>query len=223
MNNRSAIAQSVLGLLVFAALLFLPAGTFDYWQGWIFIVVFAVTTVVPAAYLGRKDPAALERRRHAGPKNETRLAQKIVISAAFLLLPAVMVFSAFDHRFGWSPVPAAVSLLGNALVVIGMSIAQLVVFQNSYAAANITVEDGQRVVSTGLYGLVRHPMYVGVLIVMAGTPLALGSWWGLAVLVPGLLGLAVRILDEEKMLTQELAGYREYTEKVHYRLVPFVW
>jgi protein-S-isoprenylcysteine O-methyltransferase Ste14 len=99
----------------------------------------------------------------------------------------------------------------------------LVVFQNSYAAANITVEDGQRVVSTGLYGLVRHPMYVGVLIGMAGTPLALGSWWGLAGLVPGLLGLAVRIVDEEKMLTQELAGYREYTEKVHYRLVPFVW
>lgn len=99
----------------------------------------------------------------------------------------------------------------------------LVVIQNSYAAANITVEAGQKVISTGLYGLVRHPMYVGALIMMAGIPLALDSWWGLVILIPGVIGLAFRILDEEKMLKQELDGYSEYTQKVHYRLVPYVW
>ncbi len=215
--------SSLLGLAVFGLLLFWPAGTFDYWQAWALIAVFTTFTLVPSFYLLVKDPAALERRMHAGPTAETRTVQKIVITGAFLLIPAVMVFSAFDHRFGWLPVPSAVSLVGIALVAVGLGITQLVVIQNSYAAATITVEDNQPVVSTGLYGLVRHPMYVGVVIMMAGIPLALGSWWGLLIIVPCLAGIAFRILDEEQMLNQELAGYREYTQKVHYRLVPFVW
>jgi protein-S-isoprenylcysteine O-methyltransferase Ste14 len=116
-----------------------------------------------------------------------------------------------------------VSVVGDALVAIGLGVAMLAVIQNSYAAANITVEGNQHVVSTGLYGLVRHPMYVGNLIMMAGIPLALGSYWGLAVVIPGLLVLVIRVLDEEKLLAQELAGYREYTQKVLYRLVSYVW
>ena len=160
---------------------------------------------------------------HAGPTAETRTVQKIIITGAFLVLPAVMVFSAFDHRFGWSPVPDAVSVIGLARVGIGLGLTQVVVIQNSYAAAAIRTEDDQPLVSTGLYGLVRHPMYVGVVIMMVGIPVGLGSWWGLVVLIPGLAGLPLRILDEEQMLNQELAGYREYTEKVRYRLVPHVW
>ena len=116
-----------------------------------------------------------------------------------------------------------ISLVGDVLVALGLGITMLVVVQNSYAAANITVEADQKVVSTGLYGLVRHPMYVGALIMMMGIPLALDSYWGLVVLIPGLIALAFRILDEEKMLAQELDGYRDYTEKVHYRLLPYVW
>ncbi len=216
-------ASAVLGLIAFALLLFLPAGTLGYWRGWVFIAVFTVVTMVGSVYLLGKDRAALERRMHAGPVAETRPVQKIIIVGAFLLLPIVMVFSAFDHRFGWSPVPTAISLIGDALVALGLGISQFVIIANSYAAATITVEAGQKVVSTGLYGLVRHPMYVGVLIMMTGTPLALGSWWGLVILIPGLIGITSRILDEEKMLTQELDGYREYTQKVHYRLVPYVW
>ena len=217
------VGTSLLGLVVFGALLFWPAGTFDYWQGWAFIAVFSICTLVPSIYLLVKDPAALQRRMRAGPTAETRTTQRIVITGSFLLLPAVIVLSVLDHRFGWSPVPAAVSVIGAALVAIGLGLTQLVVIQNSYAAANISVESDQRVVSTGLYGLVRHPMYVGVLFMMAGIPLALGSYWGLLVLVPGVVGLAVRILDEEKMLRQELTGYPEYTQKVRYRLVPYVW
>ncbi|HZA11741.1 isoprenylcysteine carboxylmethyltransferase family protein [Mycobacterium sp.] len=222
-TSLSVVFQAAFGLVVFAVLFFLPAGTFNYWQAWVLIAVFTISTLLPSLHLARKDPAALERRRHGGPTNETRTVQKIVISGAFVLLPAVFVFCALDHRFGWSPVPAVVSLIGDALVAIGLGIAMLVVFQNSYAAANITVEDSQRVVCTGLYGLVRHPMYAGTLIMMAGIPLALDSWYGLVFVIPGVVGIAARILDEEKMLKQELAGYREYAQKVHYRLVPYVW
>jgi len=215
-------AQSVFGLVAFAALLFLPAGTFDYWQAWAFLAVFSSASL-SSVYLMKKDPAALERRMHAGPAAETRTVQKVVAAGVYVLVAALLVFSALDHRFGWSPVPAAVSLAGDALVATGLGITILVVTQNSYAAANITVEASQTVVSTGLYGLVRHPMYMGAMIMIAGIPLALDSWWGLAVLIPCLFGVAVRIRDEERMLTSELTGYREYTQKVHHRLVPHVW
>jgi protein-S-isoprenylcysteine O-methyltransferase Ste14 len=216
-------AQSVVGLVAFGALLFLPAGTFDYWQAWVFLAVFSTASLFSAVYSLNKDPAVLERRMRAGPAAETRPVQKVVAGGVYVLWSALLAFSALDHRFGWSPVPAAVSLAGDALVAIGLGITMLVVTQNSYAAANITVEASQTVVSTGLYGLVRHPMYMGVMIMMAGIPLALDSWWGLAVLIPCLFGVAVRIRDEERMLTGELTGYREYTQNVHHRLVPYVW
>ncbi|HEX7428881.1 MAG TPA: isoprenylcysteine carboxylmethyltransferase family protein, partial [Mycobacterium sp.] len=128
-----------------------------------------------------------------------------------------------DHRFGWSTVTTPVVVVGNVLVLVGVLLAELVVIQNNYAAATITVEAEQPVVSTGLYGLVRHPMYVGALIMMVGTPLALASYWGLLTLIPGVLIFVARITDEEKALRQDLEGYDEYTEKVHYRLVPGVW
>ena len=216
------VAQSVFGLVAFGALLFLPAGTFDYWQAWVFLAVFFIASLSTVYFL-KKDPAALERRMHAGPVAETRTVQKVVASGVYVLFAALLVFSALDHRFGWSPVPAAVSLAGAALVAIGLGIAIFTVIENRYAAATVTVEESQKVVSTGLYGLVRHPMYMGATIMMAGIPLALDSWWGLAVLIPCLFGVAFRIRDEEKMLTNELSGYREYTQKVHHRLVPYVW
>ncbi len=136
---------------------------------------------------------------------------------------AAMVFSALDHRLGWSQVPAAVCVVGDVLVAIGIAITLLVVIQNSYAASSVRVEEGQPVVASGVYRFVRHPMYVGNVIMLAGIPLALGSYWGLLLIIPGTLVLVYRILDEEKLLTQELAGYREYTQKVRYRLVPYMW
>jgi protein-S-isoprenylcysteine O-methyltransferase Ste14 len=217
------IASTLIGLMFFGLALFLPAWTFHYWQAWVFIAVFIVTTIGPSIYLAVKDPAALQRRMRAGPTAETRPAQRIAISAAVLAVVALLVVSALDHRFGWSSVPLAVIVLGNVLVAVGLLVAQLVVIKNSYASANITVEADQELASTGLYGLVRHPMYVGDLVMMIGTPLALDSYWGLAVLIPGLLALAARIVDEEKMLSAELAGYDEYTQKVRYRLLPDVW
>lgn len=217
------LASGLFGIPFLGVLLFLPAGTFDYWQAWVFIAVFFVATLVPSVYLAVKDPAALRRRMKAGPTAETRIVQKLVISGTIVAVVAVLVVSALDHRFGWSQVPTAVIVAGNVLVAVGLLIAQLVVIQNSYAAATITVEAEQKVVSTGLYGLVRHPMYVGTLIMMIGTPLALDSYWALLVMAPTLAVLAVRIKDEEKMLREELDGYDDYMRQVHYRLVPGVW
>jgi protein-S-isoprenylcysteine O-methyltransferase Ste14 len=171
----------------------------------------------------RTNPAALERRMRAGPLAETRTLQRIVLTVLFVCFPAIFVVSALDHRFGWSPVPATVSLIGDVLVGIGLGVAMMVLIQNSYASVNVTVEAGQRLVSTGLYGLVRHPMYTGNVILMVGVPLALGSYWGLVLVVPGLFVLALRIRDEEDLLEHELSGYREYTQQVRYRLVPYVW
>lgn len=217
------IASGVLGLVFFAATLFWPAGTFHYWQAWVFIAVFMATTVVPSMYLAVRDPAALQRRLHGGPTAETRIVQKIVIWAVTGSAIAAFVLSALDHRFGWSSVPTAVVVLGNVLVAVGLVLAQTVVFQNSFAGASIQVEDEQQLVSTGLYGLVRHPMYFGAVLMMFGTPLALGSYWALLVSIVSIPVFGVRITDEEKMLRAELDGYDEYTQKVRYRLLPYLW
>jgi protein-S-isoprenylcysteine O-methyltransferase Ste14 len=215
--------SSVLGLAVLGLILFLPAGTLNYWQAWVFMAVLTTATLVPALYLLRSNPAALERRMHNGPRAEARPIQKVIITVAFLTVFAMTSFSAFDHRMGWSPVPTWVCVLGDVLVAAGLGIAMLVIRQNNYAAATVTVETGQTLISGGVYKFVRHPMYVGNVIMMSGIPLALGSYWGLLFVVPGTLVLVPRIVDEEKLLTQGLGGYREYTQRVPYRLVPYVW
>ena len=216
-------ASSIWGLAVLGALLFFPAGTLNYWQAWVFIGVFTAATIIPSIYLARTNPAALRRRMRGGPLAEGRAIQKIVIIGAFLDLFAMVVLSVFDHRMGWSSVPAWLCLLGDVLIAAGIGFAMLVIVQNNYAAATVTVEAGQFVASRGVYKFVRHPMYVGNVIMMVGIPLALGSYWGLLLVIPGVLVLVSRILDEEKMLTQELGGYREYTQRVRYRLLPYVW
>jgi protein-S-isoprenylcysteine O-methyltransferase Ste14 len=185
--------------------------------------VFIVGTMLPTVYLAVKFPDALQRRMKSGPWSETRLTQRLITIGLILTVIAAGVVSALDHRFGWSTVPTAVVVIGNVLVLFGLGLAELVVIQNNYAAATITVEKDQPVVSTGLYGVVRHPMYVGAMIMMVGMPLALGSCWGLLTMIPGVLVFVARITDEEKALRQELDGYDEYTQKVHYRLVPGVW
>ncbi|MCW2730197.1 MAG: Isoprenylcysteine carboxyl methyltransferase [Mycobacterium sp.] len=218
-----SIVSFFFSVAFFGLALFLPAGTLHYWQAWVFIGVFMATTMGPSFYLAAKYPAALQRRLKGGPTAETRPVQRIVMTATVLSVVAQLVLSALDHRFGWSSVPGRVVILGDVLVGVGLLVAQLVVVQNNYAAATITVEADQPLVCTGLYGMVRHPMYLGALVMMLGTPLALDSYWGFLALVPAFLALAVRIIDEEKMLTAELAGYDEYSRRVRHRLVPGVW
>ncbi|MFL5284186.1 MAG: methyltransferase family protein [Rhodopila sp.] len=205
------------------SVIFIPTGTFAYWQGWAFIAVFTASTVIIGLYLAIKDPALLERRIKAGPAAETRPAQKAIISLAFLSFFALALVSVLDHRFGWSHVPAWVSVLGNILVALGLMIDLRVFRENSYGASTIETMEGQTVVSTGPYAVVRHPMYVGVVILVLGTPLALGSFWGLLFMLINIPILMARILDEEKLLHSELDGYIAYAQDVRYRLLPGVW
>ncbi|MCI4674915.1 isoprenylcysteine carboxylmethyltransferase family protein [Mycolicibacterium litorale] len=224
MPNTLRVALSSLASLVgFMVLLFLPAGTLNYWQGWAFLGTFAAVSLVPTIFLGRLDPATVERRMHAGPTAEKRPVQKAVVVGIIGCFFGMLVVAGFDRRFGWSTVPAAVSVLGDAMVAVGLGMAMLVVFQNRYAAANIVVEEGQPLVTTGLYGIVRHPMYSGSMVMIIGMPLALGSYWGFLVAFAALVLLVIRIVDEEKMLSAELTGYRDYMTKVRYRLVPRAW
>jgi protein-S-isoprenylcysteine O-methyltransferase Ste14 len=212
----------VIQLVVLGLLLFLPAGTFDYWQAWVLVVV-AISTWISGVFLLRANPATLQGRMRGGPTAETRMVQKVVMGGLWLSLATMLVVSVLDHRFGWSAVPTAISLVGDVLVAVGLAVPVLAVIQNSYAAVTVQVGEGQKVVSTGLYGLVRHPMYTGNVIMMVGIPIALGSYWGLVFVVPGLIVLAWRIRDEEKLLQEKLGGYREYTQQVRYRLVPCMW
>jgi protein-S-isoprenylcysteine O-methyltransferase Ste14 len=221
--NPKTLIFGLAELVVFSVMLFLPASTFHYWQAWVFLVVFALSTWIPSVYVLRTNPDGLQQRMRAGPAAENRTVQKVVIVGWYLSLAAMLVVSALDHRFGWSPAPTAICVVGDVLVAVGLGAMMLVVVQNTYAAATVRVEADQKLVSTGLYGLVRHPMYAGNVIMMVGIPLALGSYWGLVFVISGPTVLALRIRDEEKLLREELDGYREYTQKVRYRLVPYMW
>jgi protein-S-isoprenylcysteine O-methyltransferase Ste14 len=209
--------------VIFGLALFLSAATLKYWQAWVFLTVYTIAMWISGIYLLRTNPVALQRRMRAGPTAENRPAQKVIIGCWYLSLASALLVSGFDHRFGWSPVPTAICLVGDVLVAVGVGVVMLVVIQNSHAAPTVRVEADQKLVATGLYGLVRHPMYMGNVVMLTGIPLALGSYWGLVLFVPGLIVLALRIRDEEKLLREQLDGYREYTQKVRYRLVPCMW
>jgi protein-S-isoprenylcysteine O-methyltransferase Ste14 len=217
------LAAFVGGVLLLGLLLFLPAGTFNYWQAWVFIPVFMITMNVFGVYFSIKDPALVERRKQAGPAAEQSTLQKIVVTIALASLFVLPILSGLDRRFGWSQVSPLISLIGDALLVLSFIMFYFVFRENSYGASNVRVEQGQKVISTGPYALVRHPMYDGAIVMGIGMALALGSWWALVLLVIMIPVLVVRILDEEKVLARGLPGYTTYEQHVRYRLVPYLW
>ena len=217
-----SIRNFIIGVIVLGGVLCLLAWKLDYWQGWVFTVLFAALTTSQGIYLAIKDPELLARRMQVAPTGESK-AQRIFLIVGLLADLCLIVFSALDYRFGWSQMPLFVSLVGDALIVLSFVVYIIVFRVNSYAASSIQTFEGQTVISTGPYALVRHPKYVGDLFLVIGIPIALASWWGLAFLVLVLAALAWRILDEEKLLKKDLPGYTEYTQKVRYRLVPYVW
>jgi len=221
--TRRALRSSLFGIPALAALLFIPAWTLAYWQAWLFMAVFVCASGALTVYLAIHDPKLLERRMNVGPRAEKEPAQKIIMVLATLGFIAMLVFPALDYRFGWSPVPASVSVLGDALIALGFLFTFFVFKENSYGASTIQIAEGQTVISTGPYAFVRHPMYAAALVMLLGIPLALGSWWGLFALLLVLPVLIWRLLDEERFLRQNLPGYPEYQAKVKYRLLPFVW
>src|SRR5262245_2172085 len=218
-----AITLTLFGLIACAALIFVPAGTLNYWQGWAFLATFVCSTVLMTVSLARHDPKLLERRLRAGPQAEQEPAQKVIATLILFLFAAMLGFAALDWRWQWSPVAPWVSLAGDALIVLS-SLCFLWVFRaNSYGAATIHIAANHKVISTGPYARVRHPMYAGALVMLAGIPLALGAWWGLCFFVLTLPILIWRLRDEERFLHQHLPGYTGYTQQVRYRLMPFVW
>jgi protein-S-isoprenylcysteine O-methyltransferase Ste14 len=210
-------------LLVMAALLFIPAQTLDYWQAWAFLAVFFSSALAITAYLLKKDPELLGRRVQAGPTAEKETNQKIIQSITALGFIAMLIIPALDRRFGWSAMPLYAEVAGEILVAIGFLIVFLVYKENTFASATIELAPEQKVISTGLYALVRHPMYVGALFLFVGIPFSLGSWWGLPVFLLTIPALIWRIVDEEKFLARNLPGYLEYQKKVRSRLIPLVW
>ena len=219
--------RAVTGLIQFqvalAAIIFLPAWSLTYWQGLIYWLLFGAWCVVTTVYFLRHDRPLIERRMQAGPGAEREPRQKLIMTIAVAALVALYLISALDYRFGWSFVPAEIVVLCDVLVVLGFYGIFLTLRENSFAAATVTVESGQRVISTGPYALVRHPMYATALPIFLATPPALGSWWGL---VPAALFAAMivwRLLDEEAYLARNLPGYADYQLRVRWRLVPGIW
>jgi protein-S-isoprenylcysteine O-methyltransferase Ste14 len=210
-------------LVVAALALFIPAWTIAYRQAWLFLVVFFTPCLVITVYLMKKDPKLLERRITVGPTDEKETSQKIIQFFAQFSFLLILIVPAFDHRFGWSVVPPYVNAIGDVLIVAGFYIVFLVFKENTYASALIEVNTDQKVIATGPYAWVRHPMYIGAFILLLGMPLALGSWWGILAVVPITAAIVYRLLDEERFLEKNLPGYLEYEQKVRYRLVPFVW
>ena len=221
------LAKTIAGFLelaVFLALLlFLPAWTLHYRQAWTYLAVFLGSSLLISIDLWFRDRQLLERRLKAGPGAEGRKGQNWIQVLASICFAALLVIPALDHRFGWSRVPVAVTVIGNLMVVAGFLIVYLVFRVNTFTAGTIEIAHEQTVISIGPYAVVRHPMYAGALILLLGTPLALNSFWGLLALIPMTAALAARLYDEEKLLAGELPGYEEYCQKVRFHLVPFVW
>src|SRR5262245_57928590 len=219
--------RTVFGMAQFigalALFLFLPAGTLDFWQAWLFLFVYVGGASLMIAYLWTHDPDLLARRLGAGSRVETRSTQRHIQRLATLAFVGTLVVPALDHRFAWSNVPPYVVIAGDLLVIIGSLIVFAVFRENSFAAATIGLAPDQRVISTGPYAVVRHPMYAGALVMILGTPLALGSWWGVLMMIPVTVVIVLRLLDEENFLSQQLPGYSEYCRTVRYRLIPLLW
>lgn len=206
-----------------ALLLFLPARTIHYWQAWLYLLIFTGSSLLLTLYLMRKDPALLERRMSGGPTAEKEPTQKLIMLFASIGFIALFVVPALDHRFGWSEVPTYVTLAGDILVGIGFYCIFLVYRENTFTSATIELAQDHRVISTGPYAIVRHPMYASGSLFLLGTPLALGSYWGLAPFAATMPFLIWRLVDEEHFLAQGLPGYTDYQKHVPYRLIPGVW
>jgi protein-S-isoprenylcysteine O-methyltransferase Ste14 len=203
-----------------ALVVFLAAGTVRYWRGWAFLVVSLGASAAVTADLIARDSGLLERRLSGGPFAEREPTQRRIMGVVSILYVALIVVPAFAFARDLATIPAAVSIVGLVLIAAGFLAIVFVFRENPFAASTIQIAAGERVVSTGPYAIVRHPMYAGALLYLIGTPLALGSWWGFAPLVAMIPFLIWRLLDEERFLTQNLAGYGEYIGMVRWRLVP---
>ena len=223
-SNRSlpqrALRLWVASALGMGAVFFLPAGTLAYWQAWVYMGVLLIPMIFVVRRLLTASPRLLERRMQM---REREVTQKRLISFSALFFLAAFLLPGFDRRWGWSSVPLPVVLAADAVVLLSYGLTIRVLLENEFASRTVEVMQGQRVISTGPYAFVRHPMYLAVLLMVLASPMALGSWWALLLALSIIPILVVRILDEEKVLARDLEGYAEYRQKVRYRMVPGLW
>ena len=206
-----------------AVLVFGAAGTLAWWQGWLFLLAYVAWAVGASIWLYHHDPALFARRLRGGPFAEKEPAQKIIMGLMSVLFVAALLVPALDHRFGWTRAPAWLGPAGDALFSLGWLVIMAVFRENSFTAATIEIMPGQAVIATGPYAIIRHPMYAGGFLLLAGIPIALGSLWGLLAVLAMLPGLIWRLLDEERLLLRDLPGYADYTATVRSRLLPGLW
>jgi protein-S-isoprenylcysteine O-methyltransferase Ste14 len=218
--KKGAYLRVGLALPIFALVIVLPAWKWDYWQGWLYLLILYIPMFFVLYYLLKNDPALLQRRMRMREKESVQ-RRIIVLSLVYFLV--AFSLPGFDVRFGWSNVPAWVSLVADVLVFIGYMTFVWVLMVNSYLSRVVEVEAGQKVVTTGPYAIVRHPMYAGISLMYVATPVALGSFWALIPAVFIVPLLVARLRNEEQVLLRDLPGYAEYTQKVKYRLLPGVW
>ena len=219
-STISAILRLVIGIPMIGALFFLPAGTFDYWQAWAWLGTLFIPMGISLVYLYKLDPKLLERRVRT---NETRPEQRRIIMASVVYLIIIFVLPGFDVRYGWSNVPVWLCIVADVVVLASYIFYIFVMKTNTYASRVIEVEQGQQVITNGPYALVRHPMYLSMILMMTASPLALGSYWAMLPSFLFILLLAARAKNEEELLQKELTGYSEYMQKTRYRLFPGVW
>lgn len=216
----SALTKLIFGLLLITAMLFLPAGTLNYPCAWLFLALLFVPMTLMGAIMLIKAPDLLKKRLNGKEKQKT---QKGVVALSGLIFPIGFILSALDFRFSLSSIPTWLTVLSSVLFLLGYGAYAEVMRENAYLSRTVEVQDGQKLVSTGLYGIVRHPMYLATLFMFLPLPLILGSFWGLIPFALYPVIIIIRIIDEEKLLSRELEGYTEYKTKVKYRLIPFVW
>jgi protein-S-isoprenylcysteine O-methyltransferase Ste14 len=220
---KRVVVQNAKFIVILGVLLFVSAGTLSYWQGWVYLGLHVVWLAVAGVWFLRRDPALVERRLVQDERGETDPKQRAILSLMRVFGAAMHVVAGLDRRFGWSHVPPAMTLVGAILFVLGCAVVFAVFRANTFTSSIIAVEPDQRVITTGPYGIVRHPFYAGTTLMGLGIPLVLGSFWAIPFVPAGWVLLVVRILEEERFLEENLPGWADYARGTRRRVVPGVW
>ncbi|MGN0032645.1 MAG: methyltransferase family protein [Candidatus Limimorpha sp.] len=215
-----AITKLISGFAIIGALLFIPAGTWHYWQAWLFILLLLIPMLLVGMLLLFKSPELLKKRLNSKEKEQE---QKAVVLFSTLMFFASFLLAGFDRRYGWSDLPLWLVIVAATVMLCGYAVYAEVMRENAYLSRTVEIQNEQKVISTGLYGIVRHPMYAATLVLYMSMPLVLGSWPALIPMLLYPLIIIKRILNEEQVLSTGLQGYTEYKQKVKYRLIPFIW
>jgi protein-S-isoprenylcysteine O-methyltransferase Ste14 len=222
-SKRKALSGLIWLIVILGLLLFISAWTLDFWQAWVYLFIFGASSILITLFLMKRDMELLKRRLKGGPAAEKERSQKIIQTFARFIFISILLVPGFDHRFNWSDVPVYLVIAGEIFVALGFFIIFLVFRENSYTSAIIEIDENQKVISTGPYAVVRHPMYSGALLMLLFTPLALGSFWDLLFVILIFTIIIWRLLDEEKFLSKNLPGYSAYCQKTSFRLIPMIW